>query len=51
MCFFLLYWAGLQANDDKEKVVAETRKLTKLAVDVARKIKVDNVQDSAMIGD
>jgi hypothetical protein len=37
MCSFHLYWAGLQANDDKEKVVAGTRKLMKLAADVARR--------------
>jgi hypothetical protein len=51
MCSCLLYWAGLQANDDKEKVVARTRKLMKLAADVARRTKVDDVQDPAMIGD
>jgi hypothetical protein len=34
ICSFLLYWAGLQVGDDKDKLVDGARKLMKLAASV-----------------
>jgi hypothetical protein len=48
VCFFLLYWAGLQIGDEKEKLMDGARKLMKLVADVA-KDKVDGDDRPAVV--
>jgi hypothetical protein len=36
VCSFLLYWAGLQAGDDKDKLTDGARKLMSLAAEVVK---------------
>jgi hypothetical protein len=36
VCSFLLYWAGLQVGNDKDKLTDGARKLTNLAADVVK---------------
>jgi hypothetical protein len=51
MCSFLMYWSGLQNAGRKDQVMEGTKKLMKLAADVARRSKTDGEQVVVRLGD